>query len=184
MYTAFACSPPQPYLHYNNNFTAIANTGASHHYCHGRALTTTFTSTASPTLVNITNGQRIQSIGQAKLLLPNLPLGTKDCHIMSSFTNNLLSMSRFCDAGFTVIFTGTDVKVISKTGTTILQGFCEQAGAKMWRFNINPDQPPAEAHAAAYTTPIQYYPSLHVIPPDNEPQNQPIATTAALPTIY
>ena len=139
MYTAYVtCSLPQNKLHYNNNFAAIANTGASHRYCHGKAPTTTFTSTETPTLVNIANGQRIQSIGQAKLLLPNLPPGTEDCHIMSSFANNLLSMGRFCNAGCTVIFTGTNVKVISNTGTTILQGFREQAGANIWRFNINP----------------------------------------------
>jgi hypothetical protein len=101
-------------LHHNNNFTAIADTGASHHYCHGKAPTTTFTSNAPPTMIDIANGERIQSIGQAKLLLPDLPPGTKDCHIMSNFTNNLLSMGRFCDAGCTVIFTGTDVKVINK----------------------------------------------------------------------
>jgi hypothetical protein len=113
IYTAYAtCSPPQLQLHHNNNFTAIADTGASHHYCHGRAPTTTFT--APPTMVNIANGECIQSIGQAKLLLPDLPLGTKDCHIMSTFTNNLLSMGRFCNAGCTVIFTRTDVKVINK----------------------------------------------------------------------
>jgi hypothetical protein len=132
------CSPPQSVLHHNNNFTAITDTGASHHYCHGRAPTTTFTNDAPPTTVNIANGARIQSTGQAKLHLPNLPPGTKDCHIMNSFTNNLFSMGRFFDAGCTVIFTGTNVKVISKAGIVILNGLQEQTGAKIWRFNINP----------------------------------------------
>ena len=179
------CGPPQKNLHYNNNFTAIADTGASHHYLNGKAPTTNFTSTATPTSVTIADGKRIQSSGQAELLLPNLPPGTEDCHIMSSFTNNLLSMGRFCDAGCTVIFTDTDVKVLSKTGALILHGFREQAGAKMWRFNIKPDQPPAEAHAAAHT-PARHAPSLHVIPPDNEPQNnnQLMLAPADPPTIY
>ena len=87
----------QPVAHPNHNFitttfTAIADTGASHHYCHGRAPTTNFTSDASLTTFNVDNGERIQSIGQVKLLLLDLPLGTEDCHIMSSFTNNLLIM--------------------------------------------------------------------------------------------
>jgi hypothetical protein len=85
-------SPPRLQLHHNNNFTAIADTGTSHHYCHGRAPTATFNSNAPPTTVDIANGERIQSIRQAKLLLPDLPPGTEDCHIMSTFTNNLLSM--------------------------------------------------------------------------------------------
>ena len=54
----------------------------------------------------------------------------------------------------------------------------------MWQFNINPAPSPAEAHAAAHTTPNHHYPNLHIIPPDDEPQNQPIATPAAPPTIY
>jgi hypothetical protein len=48
----------------NMDDTAIADTGASHHYCHGRAPTTTFTSNAPPTMVNIANGERIQSLGK------------------------------------------------------------------------------------------------------------------------
>ena len=93
-------------------------------------------------------------------------------------------MGRFCNAGYTVIFTGTDIKVLSKTGALILHGFGEQAGAKMWRFNIKPDQPPAEAHGAAHITPTQYYPNLHIIPPEDEPQIQAITVPAAPPTIY
>ena len=132
MYSAYACSPPQHHDRYNNNFIAIADTGASHHYLHGKAPTSNFNATGTPTSVNIANGQRIQSTGQAKLLLSNLPPGTKDCHIMTSFTDNLLSMGKFCDAGCTVIFTDTDVKVINKTGAIILQGHRDQAGARMW----------------------------------------------------
>jgi len=158
------CGPPQNNLHYNNNFTAIANTGASHHYCHGRDPTTNFTPTATPTLVTIADGKRIQSSRQAELLLLNLPPGTEECHIMSSFTNNLLSMGRFCNAGCTVIFTGTNFKVLNKTGALILHRFREQAGEKMWRFNIKPGQSSAEAQAAAHT-PTQHSSSLHVIPP-------------------
>jgi hypothetical protein len=181
----------QPVAHPNhkNNFTAIVDTGASHHYCHGRALTTTFTSNAPPTTVDIANGKRIQSIGQAKLLLPDLPPGTQDCHIMSTFTNNLLSMGRFCNAGCTVIFTRTNIKVINKTGTVILQGFREQAGARMWQFNIYPPTPPVEAHAAAHTSPghINHPHEPHIIPFDNDhhdqPAGQPLAIrhTVALP---
>ena len=117
---------------YNINHTAIADTGASQHYLHDRAPTTNFNANGTPASVNIANGQTIQSAGQAKLLLPNLPPGTDDCHIMTSFTNNLLSMGKFCDAGFTVTFTASNVKVIDKAGATILQGHREQAGAKMW----------------------------------------------------
>ena len=154
---------------YNINHTAIADTGASQHYLHDKAPTSNFNTNGIPTLVNIANGQSIQSTGQAKLLLPNLPPGSDDCHIMPSFTNNLLSMGKFCDAGCTVTFTDTDVKVNDKSGAVILQGHREQTGAKMWLFNIHSDHPPAEAHNATINCQNT---NPHIIPPDVEPQRQ------------
>ena len=115
---------------YNNNRTAIADMGASQHYLHGKAPISNFNANGTPTLVNTANGQSIQSTGQAKLLLPNLPPGSKDCHIMPSFTNNLLSLGKFCNAGCTVIFTDTNVKVIDKTGAIILQVHQDKQGPK------------------------------------------------------
>ena len=91
---------------------------------------------------------------------------------MPSFTNNLLSMGKFCDAGCEVTFTATDVRVVNKTGTVILQGYREQTGAKMWQFNIHPDHPQAEAYNAATPNP-------HIIPPDIEPKGQQPPTPAA-----
>jgi len=168
---------------HNNNRTAIADTGASQHYLHGNAPISNFNINGTPTLVNTANGQSIQSTGQAKLLLPNLPPGSKDCHIMPSFTNNLLSMGKFCDAGCTVIFTDTEVKVIKKTGAIILQGHWEQAGAKMWQFNIHPDHPPAEVHTATTTTHNPQNTNPHIIPPDIKPQSQQPPMSAAPHTI-
>jgi hypothetical protein len=161
---------------HNNNYTSIADTGSSQHYLHDKAPTSNFNANGTPTLVNIANGQSIQSTRQAKLLLPNLSPGTEDCHIMTSFTNNLISMGKFCNAGCTVTFTDTDVKVIDKSGAIILQGHREQAGAKMWQFNIHPDHPPAEAHNS--TTNYQNT-NPHIIPPDVEPQRQQMPTPAA-----
>ncbi len=164
----------------NNNFSAIADTGASQHYLHGKAPISNFNANGIPASVNIANGQTIQSTGHAKLLLPNLPPGSEDCHIMPSFTNNLLSMGKFCDAGCEVTFTATDVRVVDKTGTVILQGYREQTGAKMWRFNIHPDHPQAEAHNAATPNPHIIPPNIaHIIPPDIEPQSQQPPTRAA-----
>jgi hypothetical protein len=57
----------------NNNFSAIADTGASQHYLHGKAPISNFNANGIPASVNIANGQTIQSTGHAKLLLPNLP---------------------------------------------------------------------------------------------------------------
>ena len=132
MHTAnTTCSPPHSQLHNNSNFTAIADTGASHHYCHSGAPVHTFTTPTHPTTVTIANGDCITSSGHAKLLLPNLPPGTDHCHIMSTFPNNLLSIGRFCDANCKVVFTTIDVQVLDDSGAVVLQGFREPTGARM-----------------------------------------------------
>ena len=59
---------------------------------------------------------------------------------MQEFENNLLSMGLFCDAGCTVTFSKTDVKVFDKHNNLILQGFRETEGPRMWRFNLLPNQ--------------------------------------------
>ncbi len=164
------CSLPQSPLNYNTNFTAIADTGASHHYCHGLAPVHSCNYSAPPTTVSIANGAHISSIGTAKLPLPNLPPGTEDCHVIPTFVNNLMSIGKFCDAGCKVVFTSSGVSVLNKAVTAILQDFREVAGARMWRFNIDPTSPATVALSA--TTPQMRHQSSahlpHLIPFDDD----------------
>ena len=125
------CSPSAQ-LHYNSNFTAIADTGASHHYCHANAPVPQRDYHAPTTVVGLADGDVCKSIATATLDLPDLPPGTTSCHIMPSFVNNLLSMGVFCNADCSVTFTKHTATVTNKAGLVILTGFCETTGARLW----------------------------------------------------
>ncbi len=162
-----ACSPPN-HLHYNNNFTAIADKGASHHYCHTNAPVPNRDYNAPTTVVGIVDGNYCKSIATATLDLPDLPPGTASCHIMPSFVNNLLSMGVFCDADCSVTFTKHNARVTNNAGTVILTGFREPTGAKMWWFNLQPPWHPCHPPPLACNAwPPQIHQS-HIIPDDDE----------------
>jgi hypothetical protein len=160
-------SPTQPQLHYNTNFTAIADTRASHHYFHSRSPYTAFNNDEPPTHVTVANGDIVTSIGKAKVPLPQLPPGTDDCFIMDSFPNNFLSMGQFCDSDSTVTFTKTRVYVFNSAGSLVLDGFREKTGARMWRFNVHAPHP----HTALQASPTHNNYAPHVIHFDNDDEN-------------
>jgi hypothetical protein len=154
-------------LHYNTNFTAIADTGASHHYCHTNAPVPQRNYNALPTVFGLANGNTCTSIAKATLDLPDLPPGTASCHIMPSFVNNLLSMDVFCDADCSVPFTKHTATVTNKAGKVILTGFRKTTGAKMWRFNLQPPWHPFQkTPLACNATPPQIHQS-YIIPDNN-----------------
>jgi hypothetical protein len=66
---------------------------------------------------------------------------------MPTFQHNLLGIGKFCDKDCTVVFEKTAVKVLAKDGTSLLQGWREPTGARLWRFSLLPDEvsPPAWA---------------------------------------
>jgi len=169
------CSPSAQ-LHYNSNFTTIADTGASHHYCHANAPVPQRNYHAPTTVVGLADGNVCKSIATATLDLPDLPPGTASCHIMPSFVNNLLSMGVFCDADCSVTFTKHTATVTNKEGKVILTGFRETTGAKMWRFNLQPPWHPFQNPQLAcnsslelndFATPPPQVQQSHIIP-DND----------------
>jgi hypothetical protein len=67
-----------------------------------------------------------------------LPLPSRNAKIMPSFQHNLLGIGKICNSDCTVVFDKTSVNVYAPDGTTLLQGWREQAGAKLWRFFLIP----------------------------------------------
>jgi hypothetical protein len=57
---------------------------------------------------------------------------------MHSFQHNLLGIGKICDSDCKVVFDNTSVTVFALDGTTLLQGWGEQASAKLWRFSLIP----------------------------------------------
>ena len=89
---------------------------------------------------------------------------------MDSFPNNLLSMGQFCDAGCTVTFTKFRVYVFNNAGDLVLDGFREKTGARMWRFNIHAPH----THTAMQTSPTHHNYAPHIIPFDDDDENDSI----------
>jgi hypothetical protein len=66
---------------------------------------------------------------------------------MPSFTNSLIGLGPFVDMGNTVVFTATSVSVVHPDGHSILNGWREEAGARLWRFPLKPTQnTPGKVH--------------------------------------
>jgi hypothetical protein len=68
-------------------------------------------------------------------------------HVMPSFTNSLIVLGPFVDMGYTVVFIATGVLVVHPDGHSILNGWREAAGARLWQFLLKPPQEtPAKVH--------------------------------------
>ena len=59
---------------------------------------------------------------------------------MPSFIDSLIGLGPFVDTGHTVVFTATGVLVIHPDGHSILDGWREAAGPRLWRFPLTPTQ--------------------------------------------
>ena len=111
---------------------ANGDTGESGHFFMPEATVTNIDITALTKVIGTALGELLTSTASATMNLPVLPKGTETGHIMPTFTNNLVSIGKFCDAGCTVTFTTAKVTVHDIEETLILEGPREQAGAKMW----------------------------------------------------
>ena len=128
-------------------------------------------------------GQLLQFSATATPNLPNLPMGKTDSHIMPTFTNNIISIGKFCDAGCTVTFTNTEVKMHNSTGGLVLHGPREPTCAKMWQFDLCPGKTQEHvsvANSAITLHPMQV-PTLIPIDEDEYP-HLPVRRPPAPPT--
>ena len=147
--------------------TAITDTDARVHFFMPEATVTNIDITAPTKVIGTASGELLKSTVSATMNLPGLPKGTETGHIMPTFTNNLVSIGIFCDAGCTVTFTAAKVKVHDFKETLILEGPQEQAGAKMWRFNLTRRE---ASNSANYTVRTAQHPTL--IPMDEDEQTR------------
>ena len=51
-----------------------------------------------------------------------------------------MGIGKLCDNNCKVVFDKAAVTVFAKDGSTLLKGWREQQGAKLWRFSLIPDQ--------------------------------------------
>ena len=117
--------------------TAIVDTGASNFYLTPSAPVTNLNPSATAVTVSDASGKQHCSSAQAKILL-NLP--DRNAKIMPSFQHNLMGIGKLCNNDCRVVFDKTVVTVFANDGSTLLQGWREQQGAKLWRFSLIPNQ--------------------------------------------
>jgi hypothetical protein len=135
-----AHSPTHNQLH--STHTGIIDSDASGTYFAPNAPVTNLNPHAPTICVGKATGQLLTSSASSTLDLPSLPLAARDGHVMSSFKHTLISVGKLCDAGCAVTFTQSNVTVVDETGRSVLQGWCEEQGAYLWRFNLHNDALP------------------------------------------
>jgi hypothetical protein len=113
------------------------DTGASDFYLTPSAPVTNLNPSATTVTVSDASGKQHCSTAQAEVLL-NLP--NRNAKIMPSFQHNLMGIGKLCDNDCRVVFDKTTVTVLANDGSTLLQGWREQQGAKLWRFSLIPNQ--------------------------------------------
>ena len=136
--TTPACNPTQlPPSH-----TGIADSGASGFYFAPGAPVANLDHKAPTVGVRVANGRPERSVASATLAsAPSLPPAAMQGHVMPSFPHTLIGLGPFADLGCQIVFTKTAVSVIHPDGHSILEGWQEQDGPRLWRFPLNATKP-------------------------------------------
>ena len=91
--------------------------------------------------VRTATGQAQQSTGTGDLDLPHIPSGFKiKGHLMSIFCHTLVRVGQLCDSDCTVTFMRGAVIVRDKQGASVLTGWHEATGYRLWRISQQPGQ--------------------------------------------
>eukprot|EP00804_Cyclotella_cryptica_P028661 CCRYP_008183-RA/>CCRYP_008183-RA protein AED:0.20 eAED:0.05 QI:0/0/0/0.66/1/1/6/0/1274 len=105
--------------------------------CKNKKPVTNLNPSAPAATVSDAAGKQHCSSAQAEILL-DLP--DRTAKIMPSFQHNLMGIGKLCNNNCRVVFDKTTVTVFANDGSTLLQGWREQHGAKLWRFSLIPNQ--------------------------------------------
>ncbi len=92
--------------------------------------------------VRVANGLPERSVASATLAsVPSLPPAAIQGHVMPSFPHTLIGLGPFADLGCQIVFTKTAVSVIHPDGHSILEGWQEPDGPRLWRFPLKANKP-------------------------------------------
>ncbi len=132
-----------------SSHTGIADSGASGFYFAPGAHVSNINTKAPAIGVEVANGLPVRSIASATLAsVPSLPPAAMLGHVMPSFPHTLVGLGPFADQqGCKIVFTKDDVDVIDPAGTSILKGWRERTGARLWRFPIPTHAPPQQSYS-------------------------------------
>ena len=140
------------------------DTGASEHYFTPTAPLLNINHAAPKTKIRTATGELSTSSAAAQLAITGIPTQARAVHVMPTFTNNLLSLGKLCDADCTAYLDKHHLAVHNKHGDKILHGDRERDGARLWRVNIAP---------ADTTTAPAPSPAPTIVPPAHNPTPTP-----------
>jgi hypothetical protein len=134
-YFALSTTPTRNPTQLPSSHTGIAKSGASRFYFVPGAPVSNLNLQAPAVGVRVANGLPEQSVASVTLAsAPSLPPVAMQGHVMPSFPHTLISLGPFADLGCQILFTKTAVSVIYPDGHTILEGWREVKGSRLWRF--------------------------------------------------
>jgi hypothetical protein len=122
--------------------TGIADSGASGIYFASNAPVANLNYSAPAVGVRVANGLPVTSVASAMLAAtPSLPPAAMQGHVMPSFPHTLIGLGPFANLGCKIVFTKMAVSVIHPDGHSILEGWREHDGPRLWRFPLQPTKP-------------------------------------------
>ena len=109
---------------------------------------------APPIIVGTTTGHIQKSSSTCRNLPTHLPDQLRKSRIFPNFNNSLVGISPFCDVDFKVLFTKDTAALFDPEVYTILTGWREIRGARLWQLLLCPEVdelPPIPPSATATT---------------------------------
>ena len=141
-YFALSTTPASNPTQLPPSHTGIADSGASGFSFAPGAPVSNLDHTAPTVGVRVANGLPERSVASATLAsAPSLPPAAMQGHVMPTFPHTLIGLGPFADLGCKIVFTKTAVSVIHPDGHSILEGWRELDGPRLWRFPLNATKP-------------------------------------------
>ena len=141
-YFALSTTPASNPTQLPPSHTGIADSGASGFYFAPGAPVSNLDHTAPTVGVHVANGLPARSVASATLAsAPSLPPAAMQGHVMPTFPHTLIGLGPFANLGCKIVFTKTAVSVIHPDGHSILEGWHELDGPRLWQFPLNATKP-------------------------------------------
>ncbi len=151
-------SAPTPPPTFPHQHMGIANSGSSGFYFSCGTPVANYNPRAPTISVMIANGCSECSVASAALAsISKLPPATMLGHVMPSFPHTHIGLRPFANQGCKIVFNKTSVTVFHPEGHSILKGWQDLDGPRLWQFPLTaPPPPPAHSPPLA---PISVGPS-------------------------
>jgi hypothetical protein len=136
-YFALSTTPARNPAQLPSSHTGIADSGASRFYFVPGAPVSNLNLRAPAVGIRVANGIPERSVASVTLAsTPSLPPAVMQGHVMPSFPHTLIGLGPFTNLGCQILFTKMTVSVNHPDEHTILEGWREIIGPRLWCFPL------------------------------------------------